>query len=139
MKRNLFLGLTALALALVINVPFAAAQSAKANVPFDFAIAGKTMPAGTYTVSEISDSQIRVANTESTATLLMRAQREERLDYQSAKMVFHKYGDKYFLAEVWNGAGATGLHIPASKWEEEIKSEYRAAGPHMEEVVVALR
>lgn len=69
----------------------------------------------------------------------MRAQREERLEYQSAKLVFHKYGDKYFLADVWNGAGNTGLHIPASKWEEEIKSEYRASTPHMEEVVVALR
>lgn len=57
MKRNLFWGLTALALALVINVPFANAQSAKANVPFDFAISGKTMPAGTYTVSEIATAQ----------------------------------------------------------------------------------
>ena len=138
MKRNLFWGLTALALALVINVPFANAQSAKANVPFDFAAAGKTMPAGTYSVSEIGDSEIRIANAESSAVVLMHAQREERLDYQSAKLVFHRYGDKYFLAEVWNGAGNSGLQIPAGKMEQEMRAASNNSGGATE-VVVALR
>lgn len=138
MKRNLSWSLTALALALVINVPFANAQSAKASVPFDFAIGDKVMPAGTYSVSEIGDCEIRVANTESSAVMLMRAQREERLGYQSAKLVFHKYGDKYFLAEVWNGAGNTGLQIPTGKQEKEMRAASNNAGG-VTEVVVAFR
>src|SRR5215831_18530339 len=138
MKRKAFWGLAALVLALVVNVPFANAQSTKATVPFDFAIDGKTMPAGTYSVSEIGDAEIRVANSESSAVVLMRGQREERLTYQSAKLVFHKYGDKYFLAEVWNGAGNTGLQIPTSKMEQEMRVASNHAGGSTE-VVVALR
>ena|SRR5215831_12851468 len=138
MKRKALWGLTALVLALAVNVPFAVAQSARATVPFDFAIAGKAMPAGTYSVSEIGDSEIRVANSESSAVVLMHGQREERLTYQSAKLVFHKYGDKYFLAEVWNGAGNTGLQLPAGKMEQEMRAASKAAGGSTE-VVVALR
>ena len=139
MKRNLFWGLTALVLALIVNAPFANAQSAKANIPFDFAVADKSMPAGTYTVSEIGDCEIRVANAQSNETILVHAQREERIDHQGARMVFHKYGDKYFLAEVWNGAGNSGLEFAADKWEKEVRAAYRNTSPHAEEVVVALR
>ena len=138
MKRNTLLALTALVLALVINTPFAYAQSARANVPFDFAVAGKWMPAGTYTVSEISDCEIRVANTRSSAAVLVLTQREERLEHQSARLVFHKYGDKYFLAEAWSGAGNSGMEFPASKEEQEIRTETASAGGPAE-VIVALR
>lgn len=138
MKRNTLLALTALVLALVINTPFAYAQSTRANVPFDFAVAGKWMPAGTYSVGEISDCEIRVSNTRSGATVLVLTQREERLDHQSARLVFHKYGDKYFLAEAWSGSGNSGMEFPTTKEEKEIRTEYASAGGPAE-VIVALR
>ena len=138
MKRNMFWGLTAVVLALVMNVPFANAQSAKANIPFDFSVSGTAMPAGIYTVSEIGDGEARVASVQSSTTILVHVQREERLDHQSPRMVFHKYGDKYFLAEVWSGAGNSGLEFPASKWENEMRTAFKNTGGGTE-VVVALR
>jgi hypothetical protein len=138
MKRTTLLALTAFVLTLVINTPFACAQSARANVPFDFAVAGKWMPAGTYTVSEIGDCEIRVSNTQSNATALVLTQREERLDHQSARLVFQVYGDKYFLAEAWSGSGKSGMEFPIGKEEHELRAASKNAGGP-DQVVVALR
>jgi hypothetical protein len=67
----------------------------------------------------------------------MTTQNEERLNSQSPKLVFHKYGDSYFLYEVWNGSNE-GMKIPESKREKESKLA-SANGAAPQEVVVALR
>jgi len=56
-------------------------------------------------------------------------------------LVFHKYADHYYLAEVWTStgqAGASGLELPASKAEQETRAAFKDAGGPTE-VIVALR
>jgi len=138
MKRNMFGALTMLVLALVVNVPVVNAQSkAKADVPFAFNVAKSSLPEGTYTISVVDGNEMRIQNDHTNATLFMIAQHEESLQRQNPRLVFHKYGDKYFLAEAWCGSNA-GIEIPASKLEQELRAT-SSNSPHAEEVVVALR
>src|SRR5260370_21704408 len=92
-----------LALGAAITLPAQISESQiKAKVPFEFTVQGRTMPAGDYVVN----------HTNSTATIILKCQEHSAsvivptnalvspLPHQQAKLVFHRYGDRYFLAEV---------------------------------------
>ncbi len=139
MKRTMFGALTTLVLALAINVPLVQAQSkTKADVPFDFEVAAKMMPAGTYTISEMSDVMTRVRNERTNATVLVIAHREESLKTQRPRLVFRKYGDQYFLAEAWSGSGSAGIDFPVGQHEKELRIASKDASAP-QEVVIAMR
>ena len=42
---------------------------------------------------------------------------------QAYTMVFHRYGDRYFLAQAWTPADNTGLQAPRSRAERVIASQ----------------
>ena len=44
----------------------------------------------------------------------------------SAKLVFHRVGNSYFLAEVWRSSTAEGMILPASKQEKDLAKELQA-------------
>ena len=45
----------------------------------------------------------------------------------ATKLVFHRYGDQYFLAEFWNLGSTTGYEFRRSKAEREIARSASAA------------
>jgi hypothetical protein len=136
MKRNLFWGLTALVLALTVNVASAQSKSAAADVPFAFTINESSMAAGHYTITEVSDRVLQLRNDDTNKTVSVIAQHEESVKEQKIQLVFHKYGDRYTLAEVWDGA--SGSQLPSSKLEQERRAASKNAGGSSE-VVVTLR
>jgi hypothetical protein len=57
----------------------------------------------------------------------------------SPRLVFHKYGDQYFLAAVW-GADEMGHALPESNRERSLRRERQVAGnARMEVITVAAR
>jgi hypothetical protein len=122
MKRNLFGILTTLTLALSISVPLSAQTIAKATVPFDFTVGQTQMPAGTYEISPLSHSAIVIRGNKTAKSVLSLFNSEEpkRAD-NTAKLVFHKYGDRYFLSQVFRGYGGAVMQLPTSKLEEEVR------------------
>ena len=97
-----------------------------------------SLPTGTYTVSVVEGNLIQVRNDKTNATVLMIARHEESVKSQSPRLVFHKYGDKYFLAEAWSDSGS-GIEIPAGKLEQEMRAASSNTSGAGEDVVVALR
>jgi hypothetical protein len=123
MKRNLIGILTTLALSLSISVPSTSAQTAtKATVPFAFTVGQTEMPAGTYTISPVSQSaiMIRDSNTAKAVLSLVRSEQANSSDGTS-KLVFQKYGNKYFLSQVSRGFGRAVMQLPTSKLEKEMR------------------
>ena len=135
MNRKLFGALAIAILALVVNVN--AQTKAKADVPFSFAAGNATLAAGTYTVQEISQHAIAIRNAETGKAVMELTQSAERLGNQSPRLVFHKYGDQYFLYEVWYGSNE-GMEIPETSREKEAKLA-SAEGAAPQTVIVALR
>ena len=77
----------------------------KVNVPFAFGVEDVSLPAGEYVIfTATPDQTIRIVSTDGRYsavinTLLNYAQKPAT----KSRLVFHKYGDEYFLAQVWTG------------------------------------
>jgi hypothetical protein len=63
----------------------------------------------------------------------MHVQASQAAGTPHAKLVFHKYGDQYFLAEIWNGQSNIGIAFPESKREKELQL---ASDTHQSELIV---
>jgi len=138
MKSNRIVTLGLLALALLISVPSIFAQElVRAKVPFDFKVGNTAMPAGSYTISSVSQSAISISNRQEHAGVLAVVRSEYANKDQSPKLVFHKYGDQYFLAQIWTGSGNAGKQLPESKLEKELLASNHGAIAE-EEIVIAL-
>lgn len=88
------------------------------DVPFAFSVAGQQLPAGHYTV-KAEDGFIRIfsANKQSVfapAHVAVRAASDD------TKLVFHRYGDTYFLSCVWVKGNTTGKELFRSRAEREL-------------------
>jgi hypothetical protein len=92
-----------------------------ANVPFDFVAGGKTLPAGTYSVSRVSPETnptlvIRSSNDDSVFVIPMFVDRYAAPVNGStatqAGLSFEHVGDKYFLSQVETLGGVYALRTP---------------------------
>ncbi|HEV7797656.1 MAG TPA: hypothetical protein VGO73_05850 [Pyrinomonadaceae bacterium] len=133
MKKELFKGFTMLALivvlALATAVATAKAQSSNkvvADVPFEFSVGYKTIPAGecmVRTMASAGDALLIQSGDEGISALRLSEATERAKDKIHARLVFHRYGERYFLAEVWSGANATGRRLLESQEERAIERE----------------
>lgn len=106
------------------------AQSADhvtAKIPFNFMVGDKTLQAGAYTIrlSDVSGPytlMVRGEDSHSAAIGLTNTIQTNKAAAQT-KLVFHKYGDSYFLSEVWVRGDETGRSLPKSRAERERKQE----------------
>ena len=122
MKRNLFGILTTLTFALLISIPLSAQTLATANVPFDFTVGQTQLPAGTYNISPLAHGAILIRDGKTAKSVASIFRWEDAGKGDSVtKLVFHKYGDKYFLSQVARGNGNGVMQLPTSKLEEEVR------------------
>ena len=103
MKRTAYMTMAAVALVLVALVPaYAQKTSATVNIPFSFTVDDVRMPAGEYVISLPSERVVnlqRVGGPEAKATMTNNG--SSMNSDGRAKLVFHKYGNAYFLAAAW--------------------------------------
>ena len=98
-----------------------------ANVPFNFIVETTKMPAGEYTLQPISKTSgvIQILNRETGESVLVCAPSllsiHNGKDDGTGKLIFHRYGDRYFFSEVWTPNGLRGRAMP-SKLEREIQA-----------------
>jgi hypothetical protein len=114
-----------------------AQTKAAANIPFEFTAQNTTLPAGEYTLSAASASHdlmlIRNAETGKGIMVLAAGSAYKGANEKSV-VVFHRIGDRYFLAEVKTDAVCG--HLAPSKLERELTSE--GSGPLAAVIVPAL-
>jgi hypothetical protein len=109
------------ALLLAATIGFAQTKEGDvtADVPFAFVVAGKTLPAGHYIVSHQNDS-LRIHDRENQG-MFVPTHSSQRPEHENAsKLVFHRYGDTYFLSEIWVGGNALGRVLFTTKAEHEL-------------------
>ena len=105
MKKQ-FLLLFAIAVfgtALATNASAQTAKTLRANVKFDFQIGDRIYPAGEYRIDSISSDnvlQIRSVG-DASRTQFVFANHSNVGKGQPAKLVFQKYGGRYFLSQIF--------------------------------------
>jgi hypothetical protein len=121
MFRTLFL-VTSLAF-IPVSLP-AHAQSdhhtMTANVPFAFELGSKHLAPGTYTISTPIEGVVEIRSTTDVAMIM--ANHGQGKPTKTAKVVFDRYGDHYFLRQLWfSPEENTYLESPESKSEKQAK------------------
>jgi hypothetical protein len=129
MNRRNFLLLIVLGLLIPLLATQAAAQSNQlfVEVPFSFTACHDQLPAGKYYVRPVSSTNSNL--------LLVRSEDNRSVDIvctrdiqgakavANGKLVFSRYGDEYFLAEMWFPGQRTGVELPQSEREASLLRE----------------
>ena len=98
------------------------AYRVKANIPFDFTVGERKLTAGEYSVGRAIQSSgdlvlsITDHDGHAKATRLTNATVALRPKERSV-LVFHRYGDQYFLFQVWTAGETGGRQFPESRSE----------------------
>lgn len=155
MKRNILRGFTMLTL--IVTVAFVTAvvsangqsRSVVANIPFEFSVGEKALPTGQYTVraaTQGSNAMVIENRRSGKAAIRLSTPIQKLNASEKTKLVFHRYGPRYFLAEIWVGGEKSGCQLLKSKEESTIESQLAAIFPKGEqgnyeivEVVAILR
>lgn len=93
-----------------------------ANVPFNFAIKDRTLPAGEYVFSlvQVGGSnavKIQSADGHITAFVPTRSARA-KASHAEPKLVFSRYADRYFLSQVYGLEGSTTQQLARPRAED---------------------
>jgi len=123
---------------------FATAQTAsqngvKANIPFAFIAGEKTLPPGEYQISCSGSFLVHLDNrSAANAQTWLAVLPGDSPRSETGKLVFHKYGDRYFL---YKAIGPAPLNmnavVPTSDYEVSVR--VIAGNPVPETVYLALR
>jgi hypothetical protein len=101
LKFSLFI-----ALVVAACLPAAAqAQQLRLNIPFDFSVKGKTLPAGHYIarrLGNIDDSVWTIESDRASAMFLTNPVESPRVSH-NLSLIFLKSGDQYSLLQIWDG------------------------------------
>ncbi len=131
MKRITAIALLAIANFAMAGTSFAQSTGVRANVPFDFTVGNKLLPAGTYTIKEQSDHVILITNHDKPIAALSLVNGDSNRSPNGGKLKFHRYGSQYFLSEILCDQANMSLQVPTSKTEQKTalqEAKLRARG-----------
>jgi hypothetical protein len=122
-KRNLLA--IALSLPLLLSaVVHAQTTQLKVTVPFDFFASDTALPAGDYDVQSFDAWGGKALSTHSVTlnagTLVLSNSSQSAKIFDRNTLVFYRYGQKYFLAEVWTVNTHIGRQMPLNQRQTEL-------------------
>lgn len=101
------------------------------KVPFDFTVGKKSFAAGVYTVrTAVAPSAVAISSADGRASLITLTNGvQSRKPAGQGKLVFNRYGERYFLAQVWTPGGDTGRQFHQSSEERELIAQTAPLNP----------
>ena len=100
-----------------------------ANMPFDFQVTGRVLPAGEYVVTAAGNANVFVRDKATNHTVIVPARSVLSTgEEENPRLVFNRYGNKYFLAEIWLPNELSGRAVPRTKQEKEIARSNSTTG-----------
>jgi hypothetical protein len=116
------------------------------TIPFDFGIGNKTFPPGEYYLQRSSDgervvTQIRSRDQTRSMYLPLTHPVQDlgvQLDSKS-KLVFNKYGDQFFLSQVWVLERRIGEELPKTAKERGLQRDTAKRAGKPEKITIAAK
>jgi hypothetical protein len=128
----------ALAFALTIHPSTAHAQivgDLEANIPFQFHAGNAKLPAGKYRIHMLDNSDLTVMEISSvdgsTSALFQVQETEANSQPAKSELIFNKYGDRYFLANLFDEGNPSGSQVVESRYEKRISEQGATAQEHV--------
>jgi len=111
----------------------------KANIPFDFTVAGKKFAAGQYSIVRLNPSagdQVLSISSVDDHSFPLTIPVDTRVAKEKSTLVFHRYGDEYFLAQIWPAGATTGRAFFKSRRERQLEQEQRTVAANKQDSMV---
>ena len=93
-----------------------------ANVPFDFMVNNKIIPAGECVVKSADGNILTINNFEARKSALVTSSHADASKAGSTVMVFERYGNQYFLSEIRIEGADLSYKLPQSRAEVELRA-----------------
>jgi len=94
-----------------------------AKIPFDFMVGGKEFKAGKYSVKRLHDNNpdsiLILRSADNGAATNFNINNITDKGASQARLVFRRYGNQYFLAQIFDGRSGFGSELIKSKAERE--------------------
>jgi frataxin-like iron-binding protein CyaY len=130
MKKKMITFLAVAMFAMTLAVASVHAQNAgslSVTVPFQFAAAGKTLPAGDYYVHRTLDGArviVRIESKDGSISVYTQTHGVQTRQIQDeSKLVFNKYGEQFYLSQVWAAGRSTGEELTRTSQERVLRHE----------------
>ncbi len=98
-----------------------------ANIPFEFTVGDKTLPAGAYDVLAVNTSSdnvvLKIQSRDSKAGAMVRMMTVTASAQASPKLIFNHHGNQYFFAQAWLDGENSGLQAPKARAERYVERE----------------
>ncbi|MGI9066209.1 MAG: hypothetical protein ACR2HX_07385 [Pyrinomonadaceae bacterium] len=140
MKKPLFLSVAMLGLLMTLAVVSVHAQSRskiEVTIPFDFTAGKVKLEAGTYSVKFISHNALLLRSADGKQSAIIVAPRTVGWDKKPERVVFHRYGDRYFLSQVWMLRTDSGRELDPSSAELSLAKEIAKSNAQPPKVEIA--
>jgi hypothetical protein len=137
-KHHLLALFIALIFALAVDTTKAQAQiigDLEVNIPFQFHVGSSKLPAGKYIIHMLDDSDLKVmeiSSADGSTSALFNVQ-SAVANSASARneLIFNKYGNRYFLAELFDEDNPDGSRVVESRYEKRIDKASLEAQEHV--------
>lgn len=126
MKRITAMVLVAIANFAMAGTSFAQSNGVRATVPFDFTVGNELLPSGTYTFQQGSSHVIVIRNRDKPISAMSIVNQSYHKASNGGKLLFHRYGDRYFLSEVLCDQANLDVRIAPSKAEKRTQLQQAA-------------
>ena len=98
-----------------------------AQIPFDFIVGERTLPAGMYEVRRLGDDpyllSIQNVDDRRNVAIFSTDLLDEGDSIRQSELVFHRYGDVYFLAKMMSRYEGIARELQPSKQERRMERE----------------
>jgi hypothetical protein len=96
----------------------------KVDVPFAFSVEDSSLPAGEYLILTVTpERSIRIVSADGKHSAVVNTlPNYAKSPSESSRLVFHKYGDEYFLAQVWTAGQNVARNPLSSKRATQLAS-----------------
>jgi hypothetical protein len=110
---------------------------AQATIPFDFTVGQTLLPAGTYHIDRVQAGTVSLESGAGDVHMFYPVVPSDYVNKASNRLIFHKYGDQYFLSEIRGSLGGYALTIGTSKLEKGLQQQ-EAKRQNEQETIVAM-
>lgn len=105
------------------------------TIPFQFHAGNAKLPAGKYIIHMLDNSDLTVMEITSadgsTSALFQVQDAEANSTPAKSELIFNKYGDRYFLAKVFDEGNANGSEVSKSTYEKKVSQATMEAQAHI--------
>jgi hypothetical protein len=125
MKKQVLFALLTMVLLMAAgsaNAQLGSKTELRFNVPFDYKVGNGTMKAGDCSIRRAGTENVLVIRCNGSSALALSGSVSGKAASET-KLVFNKYGDQYFLAQVWVQGENIGEQLPRTRIENELMSK----------------